>query len=88
MSTSLPPSLAAEQAVARLFGLMGFRVESVSIEGRQIDLIATRKNGLSFGDDRWIVEITTDTPRLTSSTPAMPAHRPPTAMAVTTRTGM
>lgn len=60
MFATLPRWLATEQAVQRLFELLGFKVKHISIEGRQIDLIAEKYQTLSFGPETWVVEITTE----------------------------
>jgi hypothetical protein len=60
MSGQLPEWLATEERVRRLFRCYGFSVESVSIAGRQIDLIASRADAFSFGRDIWVIEITTE----------------------------
>jgi hypothetical protein len=59
-SSDLPEWLATEKAVERLFRLYGFETESVSIDGRQIDLVASRRDSFGFAPERWAVEITTE----------------------------
>jgi NACHT domain/Restriction endonuclease len=54
-----PPWLRTEAQVRALFTLLGFEVEQIAIEGRQIDLIATKHDTFSFAPESWTVEITT-----------------------------
>jgi hypothetical protein len=56
----LPEWLATEDAVKRLFSLYGFEVDSMSIGGRQIDLVASRRDTFGFDPEQWAVEITTE----------------------------
>lgn len=56
----LPDWLRTELSVKRLFEIYGFDVQSISISGRQIDLVATRQQTFLFSPERWIVEITAE----------------------------
>lgn len=56
----LPNWLATEHAVEKLFTLIGFDVERVAIEGRQIDIIARRVDRLTRGSETWVIEVTTE----------------------------
>ncbi len=56
--SGFPAWLETEGAVKALFRLYGFSVESVSIAGRQIDMIATRHDSFGLDPERWAVEIT------------------------------
>jgi len=56
----LPLWMKTEDDVKTLFSFYGFNVMSVSIEGRQIDLIAKRNDTFNIADEIWIVEITTE----------------------------
>lgn len=56
----LPDWLATEKAVAYLFQLFGFKVDGVSIDGRQIDIAAQRADSFGFSPEKWTIEITTE----------------------------
>lgn len=59
--TKFPEWLAAEGSVRRLFELLGFDVINISIQGRQIDLVATRQGSFDFEmPETWIIEVTTE----------------------------
>ncbi len=58
--SEFPAWLRTEEQISELFSLLGFEVESSSIEGRQIDLIAKRETALSFAPETWIIEVTTE----------------------------
>lgn len=55
-----PNWLATEDAVRDLFTLLGFDVQRVSIEGRQIDVLARRVDLMTSGHETWIIEVTTE----------------------------
>jgi hypothetical protein len=55
-----PIWLATEEAVGRFFILMGFMIKSVSICGRQIDLLAIRVDPMTGEEQSYIIEITTE----------------------------
>jgi hypothetical protein len=58
--TEFPTWLETEQSVKQFFVILGFEVRSISILGRQIDVVATRLD--SFTGDRqfYIIEVTTE----------------------------
>ena len=56
--THYPPWLATEKAVEHFFMLLGFRVETVSIAGRQIDVLAHRVDPITGERDVYVVEVT------------------------------
>jgi hypothetical protein len=49
-----------EKDVRELFTFLGFNTLKCSIQGRQIDLIATLKGRFQFQDENWIIEVTTE----------------------------
>jgi hypothetical protein len=53
-----PNWLATEKAVEHFFVLLGFNVETVSISGRQIDVIAQRVDAITGERDTYIIEVT------------------------------
>ena len=55
-----PAWLATEDAVEHFFILLGFDVQSVSISGRQIDIVAQREDRLTLAKDIWVIEVTTE----------------------------
>src|SRR5258708_34824788 len=56
--TDIPKWLATENAVETLFRLYGFEAESVSIDGRQIDIVATRRDAFGIDPARWSIKVT------------------------------
>ena len=53
-----PPWLATEKAVEHFFVLLGFHVETVSIAGRQIDVLAHRVDPITGERDVYVIEVT------------------------------
>jgi hypothetical protein len=60
MQGQLPRWLSTEKAVSAYFSYLGFAVQSVSIDGRQIDLVAKRLDSFGFAEETWVVEVTTE----------------------------
>lgn len=58
MAEQFPEWLRAEEEVGKLFSLLGFRTESITYLGRQIDIIATRHDALSIKPEKWAIEVT------------------------------
>jgi len=56
----LPFWMRTEENVRELFTFLGFNTLKCSIQGRQIDLIATLKGKFQFQDENWIIEVTTE----------------------------
>jgi hypothetical protein len=56
--TDYPAWLATEMAVEHFFILLGFNVESISISGRQIDVLAHRVDAITGERDIYIIEVT------------------------------
>lgn len=56
----LPTWLQAEEDIKSLFEFYGFKTKQISIEGRQIDLIASRSDSFGFREDIYIIEVTTE----------------------------
>ena len=53
-----PTWLATEKAVEHFFVLLGFNVETVSISGRQIDVLAQRVDSITGERDTYVIEVT------------------------------
>ena len=53
-----PTWLATEKAVEHFFVLLGFNVETVSISGRQIDVLAQRVDAITGERDTYVIEVT------------------------------
>jgi hypothetical protein len=56
--TNYPAWLATEKAVEHFFVLLGFIVETVSISGRQIDVLAHRVDRITGERDVFVIEVT------------------------------
>lgn len=56
----LPFWMTTEENVRAFFSFLGFNTQSCSIQGRQIDLIATLKGTFNFQEENWIIEVTTE----------------------------
>jgi hypothetical protein len=57
---SLPIWLETEDSVKRFFSLLGFDVKSVSIQGRQIDIVASKLDKIIGDHDLYVIEVTTE----------------------------
>lgn len=58
--SSFPEWLRSEKDVEDFFTLFGFMTERISINGRQIDIIAKRYDVFSLVEEIWIIEVTTE----------------------------